>query len=97
MKTAFMVFLICATCVSANCMRIEHDSGPIELSNEGRIIVRGSRGEHVIEPLTVCAWCSEGLEVLLTFNGFTRATIQPFNNNRSVRPIKGFIIRDGRE
>lgn len=77
--------------------RVDYDSGPIESLDEGLILVKGNRGVHVLEPLGVCFWCEEGMEVLITFLGFTRATLKPYSRSIRGRPIKVLVLEDGRE
>jgi hypothetical protein len=78
-------------------LRLEYDGGLIEAISEGRLYVQGSTGQHILEPIGLCSWCEVGMEILITFHGFTRATLRPKSESFSARPVKAFIIRDARE
>jgi hypothetical protein len=77
--------------------RAEYDGGLIETISESKIHVQGSRGQHIFEPIGMCSWCEVGIDVLITFHGLTRATLRPKSESFSGRPVKAFILRDGRE
>jgi hypothetical protein len=78
-------------------LRVEYDGGTIQSIVEDRIYVKGETGDHVFEPIGFCSWCEEGLEVSITFRGYTRATLQPKSQAFRGRPLPVLIIRDGRE
>jgi len=75
----------------------DHDIGVIESMSEGSIYVKGNYGLHQLEILGTCLWCEVGLDVLVTFQGFTRATLAPYPRAPLGKPVKAFIIKDGRE
>ncbi len=81
----------------AGALRVEYDGGPIKTIVDDKIYVQGSLGSHVFEPIGVCSWCEEGVEVLITFSGYTRATLQPKSESFHGRPVPVLIIKDGRE
>lgn len=74
-----------------------YDIGVIESMNEGSIYVKGNHGLHRLELLGTCLWCEVGVEVLVAFQGFTRATLSPYPRASLGRTVKAFIIKDGRE
>jgi hypothetical protein len=74
-----------------------YDVGVIEEMTEDNIYVRGNLGLHVLETVRACLWCQVGLEVLVTFEGFTRAKLSPYSENVRGRPLRVFVVRDGRE
>ncbi len=78
-------------------LRIEYDGGLIERIGEDRIYVKGEMGDHIFEPIGVCSWCEEGIEVSIVFQGYTRATLQPKSQSFRGKPLPVLIIRDGRE
>ncbi len=80
-----------------DAQKIDYDSGPIEMMAEGKIYVKGNRGNHVLEPLGECVWCEVGLEVLITFKGLTRAELKPYAERGNSKSISVFLIKDGRE
>jgi hypothetical protein len=88
-------FLILLSHEPLQCQK--YDVGVIESMNEGYIYVRGNYGTHQLELLGTCLWCEVGLEVLVTFQGFTRATLAPYSRTPLGKPVKAFIIKDGRE
>jgi hypothetical protein len=98
----FVVGIMAAVCV---CILIcegqvraqKYDAGVIEDMSEGNIYVRGSHGLHVLEALGSCLWCQVGLDVLVTFEGFTRAKLSPYSESVRGRPVRVFVLRDGRE
>jgi hypothetical protein len=92
---AVFVAIVMATPLDAR--RVDYDSGPIETMSDGFIYVRGNSGMHVLEPVGVCLWCEPGLQVLVTFIGFTRATLKPFSRRVRARPLKVLVIKDGRD
>lgn len=75
----------------------KYDVGIIENISEGNIYVRGNHGLHVLETLGNCSWCEVGVEALINFEGFTRAKLSPYSESVRGRPVKVFVIRDGRE
>ncbi|MBI4963103.1 MAG: hypothetical protein HY913_07500 [Desulfomonile tiedjei] len=90
--TLFFILLCYQPVYSQN-----HDVGVIESMSEGDIYVRGNYGLHQLELLGTCLWCEVGLEVLVTFRGFTRATLRPSVKTPLAKPVGAFIIKDGRE
>ena len=93
MTAACMFILVCDEPVQAQ----KYDVGVIEEMSEGNIYVRGSHGRHVLETLGTCLWCEVGMEVLVSFEGFTRAKLSPYSESVQGRPVRVFVIRDGRE
>lgn len=77
--------------------RVDYDSGPIESMQEDSIIVKGNNGTTVLEPIGECLWCEVGLEVLITFRGFVRASLRPYADTDDRRAITAFIVKDGRD
>ncbi len=75
----------------------DYDAGIIERIVDDQIYVRGDLGEHVFEPIGICSWCEEGVEVSVTFKGYTRATLEPKSTSFRGRPLQVLIIHDGRE
>jgi hypothetical protein len=75
----------------------KYDVGVIEEITEGNIYVRGNHGLHVLETLGSCLWCEVGLEVIVIFEGFTRAKLSPYSESIRGRPVRAFVVRDGRE
>lgn len=76
--------------------RVSFDSGPITLISEEKVTVVGNLGTHVLEPIGDCTWCEVGLEVLIEFRDLTRAVIKPHDESSVARPIRAFIVVDGR-
>ena len=76
--------------------RNELDVGFIESMEGGLIHVQGAKGAHVLEVLRECLWCQEGLEVAVTFNGYGRATLRPTWRSHHGKPVRAFLIQDGR-
>jgi hypothetical protein len=74
-----------------------YDIGVIESMSEGNIYVRGNHGLHELEILGTCLWCEVGIEVMVTFEGFTRATLSQYPKSATGKPVKTFIIKDGRD
>lgn len=98
--TVRVIAAVLATIVMAtplDARRVDYDSGPIEAMSEGLIYVRGNTGVHIFEPVGACVWCELGLEVLVTFLGFTRATLKPFSKSVRGRPLRVLVVRDGRD
>ncbi len=92
--TAVCVFiLVCDEPVRGQ----KYDVGVIEEMSEGNIYVRGNHGLHVLETLGSCLWCEVGFEVLVSFEGFTRAKLSPYSESIRGRPVRVFVVRDGRE
>ncbi|MGO9568570.1 MAG: hypothetical protein ACLP5H_13610 [Desulfomonilaceae bacterium] len=75
----------------------KYDVGIIEQISEGNIYVRGNYGLHVLETLGSCLWCEVGLEVIVSFEGFTRAKLSPYSESIRGRPVRVFVVKDGRE
>ncbi len=93
MAAVCLLVLICNGTVRAQ----KYDVGVIEDMSEGNIYVRGSHGLHVLETLGSCLWCRVGLDVLVSFEGFTRAKLSPYSESVRGRPVRVFVLRDGRE
>ena len=92
--TAVCVFiLVCDEPVRAQ----KYDVGVIEEMSEGNIYVRGNHGLHVLETVGSCLWCEVGFEVLVSFEGFTRAKLSPYSESIRGRPVRVFVVRDGRD
>jgi len=72
------------------------DRGVIEALYEHEIHVQGEEGLHVLEPMEECSWCAEGVEVAVTFLKYARATLKPVDESRGVKPLKCWVLRDGR-
>lgn len=81
---------------STQAQKITYDSGPIALISEEKITVQGNLGVHVLEPIGDCTWCEVGLEVLIEFQDLSRVVIKPYNDSSFARPIRAFIVVDGR-
>jgi hypothetical protein len=77
--------------------KIDYDSGIIEVITESDVTIKGQKGEHVLELMRDCAWCEVGMEVLVTFSGYTRASIKPYVDNDNSRSVPTFITKDGRD
>jgi hypothetical protein len=77
--------------------RVEYDGGPIEAISEGKLYVQGNTGQYIFEPIGLCSWCEVGIEVLISLQSLTRATLRPKSESFSARPVNAFIIRDARE
>jgi hypothetical protein len=75
----------------------EYDVGTIEAISEGNIYVRGNHGHHVLETLGSCLWCEVGVDVIINFKAFTRAELSPYSETVQGRPIRVFVVKDGRE
>lgn len=75
----------------------KYDVGVIEEMSEGNIYVRGNHGLHVLETVGSCLWCEVGFEVIVSFEGFTRAKLSPYSESIRGRPVRVFVVRDGRE
>jgi hypothetical protein len=82
---------------SVSAWRVDYDGGPIEAITEGKLYVQGNTGQYIFEPIGLCAWCEVGIEVLVSLDSLTRATLRPKSESFSARPVKVFIIRDARE
>jgi hypothetical protein len=93
MAAACMFILVCGGPVRAQ----KYDVGTIEDISEGNIYVRGNYGHHVLETLGSCLWCEVGVEVLINFEGFTRAKLSPYSESVRGRPVRVFVVKDGRE
>jgi hypothetical protein len=92
--TAVCVFIL----VSDEPVRGQkYDVGIIEEMSEGNIYVRGNHGLHVLETVGSCLWCEVGFEVLISFEGFTRAKLSPYYESIRGRPVRVFVVQDGRE
>src|SRR3990172_5850604 len=91
--TAVCVFiLVCDEPVRAQ----KYDVGVIESMSESNIYVRGNHGHHVLETLGSCLWCEVGVEVLVSFEGFTRAKLSPYSETVRGRSVRVFVVKDGR-
>ena len=91
---------VCSILIAPNYLRglsFDYDGGVIQSIVDDRIYVKGELGDHIFEPIGVCSWCEEGVEVSIAFQGYTRATLQPKSLPFPVRPLPVLIIRDGRE
>lgn len=88
-----LFILVCDDLVQAQ----DYDVGVIEQMSEGNIYVRGTHGRHVLETLGTCLWCEVGMEVVVNFEGFTRAKLSPYSESVRGRPVRVFVIKDGRE
>jgi hypothetical protein len=51
----------------------------------------------VLETVGSCLWCEVGFEVLISFEGFTRAKLSPYSEAIRGRPVRVFVVRDGRD
>jgi hypothetical protein len=85
--------LVCGATVRAQ----KYDVGTIEAVSEGNIYVSGNQGHHVLETLGSCLWCEVGVEVIINFEGFTRAKLSPYSESVRGRPVRVFVVKDGRE
>jgi hypothetical protein len=93
MAAVCLFILVCDGQVRAQ----KYDVGVIEEMSEGNIYVRGNHGRHVLEALGSCLWCQVGLDVLVNFEGFTRAKLSPYSESVRGRPVRVFVVKDGRE
>ncbi len=96
---AGIMTLVCVFAV-VNAEQVQaqkYDVGTIEDISEGNIYVRGNYGLHVLETLGSCLWCEVGTEVIINFDGFTRAKLSPYGESARGRPVRVFVIKDGRE
>lgn len=100
MKAAFAIMMAASFLVLFDhepLLSQSHDIGVIASMSEGNIYVRGNYGLHELEMLGTCLWCEVGIEVMVTFAGFTRATLSRYPKSALGKPVKVFIIKDGRE
>jgi hypothetical protein len=72
------------------------DSGPIETISGDYLYINGQKGRHVLELIGDCLWCTEGLNVLVRFQPYLRATVRPFHDNVRGRKMRALVVRDGR-
>jgi hypothetical protein len=94
---AMAVLLLVVACAhSVLAVRADQDVGIIEGASEGKIAVEGSRGLHVFESVRACTWCQPGVEVVVTFSGFGRATLKPSADFPTGAVLDVLIVRDGR-
>jgi hypothetical protein len=97
---AFVILCFCFILIAPYYswgLSFDYDGGVIQRIVDDRIYVKGELGNHVFEPIGVCSWCEEGVEVSIAFKGYTRATLQPKSLPFPVRPLPVLIVRDGRE
>ncbi|MGB6067679.1 MAG: hypothetical protein WBG50_22975 [Desulfomonilaceae bacterium] len=88
----FLVF------VSAGTLRgRDYDVGVITDMSEGNIYVKSNLGTYELETFEPCLWCEVGLQVVVHFEGFTRATIAPYSKSVLGGPVRVFVIKDGRD
>ena len=77
----------------------DYDSGPINLIVDDTVYIDGNNGVYAVELLGMCTWCEEGIEVLIKFLGFTKATIQPYrapDDAAIFKPVRCLLVRDAR-
>lgn len=97
------IIAICAASVAMLCSSIaaapfaRSDRGVIEALYEHEIQVQGEEGLHILEPMQDCSWCVEGMDVVLTFLKYGRATLSPEAPSRDAKPVKVWVLRDGRD
>ncbi len=60
-------------------------------------MLKGVAARMSLETFEPCLWCEVGLEVLVRFEGFTRATIAPYSKSVFGGPVRVFVIKDGRD
>ena len=77
--------------------RVEAIVGIIQEISEQAVYVQGDRGINVFELRGVCSWCEDGLDVIVVFQSPTMATMRPEPNPLNNKPVRMFIVRDGRE
>jgi hypothetical protein len=97
--TVGIVAAVCIfTLINVEQVRAQkYDVGVIESMSEGSIYVRGNHGHHVLETLGSCLWCEVGVDVIINFEGFTRAKLSPYSETVRGRTIRVFVVKDGRE
>jgi hypothetical protein len=93
---ALSCFILLHTAASS-AARVEVDHGTIESISDGRILIQGTRGNHVLEMIRDCTWCEERMHVTVKFIGYGRATIRPKNQDFTARPLPVIVVKDGRE
>ena len=101
MKTALTITLAISLLFlsqsSPLAWRVEAIAGTIQEISEQAVYVEGDRGINVFELRGVCSWCEDGLDVIVVFQSPTMATMRPEPNPLNNKPVRMFIVRDGRE
>ncbi len=101
MKTALTITLTISLLFlsqsSPLAWRVESIGGTIQEISEQAVYVLGDRGINVFELIGVCSWCEDGLDVVVVFQSPTMATMRPEPNLMKNKPVRMFIVRDGRE
>jgi len=101
MKTALTITLAISLLFlsqsSPLAWRVEAIAGTIQEISEQAVYVEGDRGINVFELRGVCSWCEVGLAVIVVFQSPTMATMRPEPNSLNNKPVRMFIVRDGRE
>jgi hypothetical protein len=76
--------------------RTDTDSGTITEIVGNLLHMEGEKGNHIFELLAGCSWCEEGEAISAVFQGVTRVELVPDPNRLKRPPVRGFIVRDGR-
>ncbi len=101
MRRAFalgvLVCFLVLNCGEVAAGRTGRDEGTIDSMSESVVAVKGVRGVHILEFLGECSWCEEGMEVIVTFGSYGRASLSPRERSGLIRPVKAMVIKDGRE
>lgn len=81
---------------SGECYLPVKDVGFIQAIVAENIVVQGELGIHVLEIIGACSWCEVGASVAVDFISSTRAELIQTEFSFFKKPIKAFIIKDGR-
>ncbi len=96
LAVAAVVLTIALVATEAETRYIEYDNGPIMRDSGGTLYITGSKGRHVVVPMGLCDWCKRGVVVLITFEGWAKATLKPYHKNVPGKPVEALVIKHGR-
>lgn len=100
MRLLFSLLLIASLTVGwtlqAQAAEANWDAGPIDAINDDYLYIEGGKGRHVLQMIGDCSWCTLGLQVLIRFQPFRRATVTPYPGTERGHKVRTLVVRDGR-
>jgi hypothetical protein len=92
------VLIICPVGIaSPQSYSPQSDLGIIQEIIGDRVYIEGRLGNYIFEMLNTCSWCEKSLNVLVSFESFSRASIRPDPNPLNMASVQLFIIKDARD
>ncbi|MDQ7783357.1 MAG: hypothetical protein RDU20_10785 [Desulfomonilaceae bacterium] len=94
--TALLTCVMVGLVTDSHAQRAKVEDARITGMGEDYIHVSALSGDFVLEPMAPCNWCTVGMEVHLTLRGYTTAKLKPKPRTIRARPVRAFIVKDGR-